>query len=93
MSRIPIISSFNGPIIGTRIKLFEAVSQYKEISLDLLLFGGISLSFETNGKLFEKVQNIYNHYQKIHCYAVILRMYETIFVKFAVQNKQFNTQY
>ena len=41
---------------NSRIELFEAVSQCKEISLDLLLFGDISLSYNTNEKIFEKVQ-------------------------------------
>ena len=41
---------------NSRTELFETVSQYKEISLDLLLFGDISLSYDTNKKIFEKVQ-------------------------------------
>ena len=41
---------------NSRTELFEAVSQYKEISLDLLFFGDVSLSYDTNEKIFEKVQ-------------------------------------
>ena len=41
---------------NSRTELFESVSQYKEISLDLLLFGDISLPYDTNEKIFGKVQ-------------------------------------
>ena len=39
----------------SRTELFDAVAQYKEISLYLLPFGDTKLSFDTNEKIFEKV--------------------------------------
>ena len=69
---------------NSRTELFETVSQYKEISLDLLLFGDISLSYDINKK-YSRKSKIYNHYQEIHCHAVIIRMYKIILVKLTMR--------
>ena len=69
---------------NSRTELFEAVSQYKEISRST----SFQYYFTLLRNKWENIREnpkIYNHYQEIHCYAVILRMYKIIFVKFGMQ--------
>ena len=60
----------------SRTELFDAVAQYKEIALDLLL----TVLWYKWENIWESPK-VHNRYQEIHCCAVILRIYKTILVK------------